>query len=191
MNQLGILQTFETLAVIILSSRIKAIIILADITGNDVAIHCQACGVISDTDSGMSRLQTRFAIVQHKETAIACYIRKFFQQCTHLCQALGTEVSSPVVPTDICHRFQSITCSGVPLERQPQHLLTFCRLDIHIVVNRVHTLTYVGALCDVDPAVGIVPGILHELLWRINYRVCAVLNEANTQQAHVCALLCV
>ena len=50
MHQWWVFLASETSAVIILSSRIKAIIILTDITGNDVAILSQATGIIGDTD---------------------------------------------------------------------------------------------------------------------------------------------
>ena len=189
-DQMRILQTFEAYAVIILAARVKAVIILADITGNDVTIHSQAAGIIFNTHIGVAWLQVRHTVVQHEQAAIARHISKFFQQCAHLCQALGTEVGSPVIPTDICHWLQIITTSCVPLERQSQRLRTFCRLDIHIVMHRVHSLAYVGTLCYVDSAVGVVPRILHELVWCIHHRLSIVFHEAYTHKAHIASLLC-
>ncbi len=189
-NQVRILQAFETRAVIILAARVKAVIILADITGNDVTIHSQTRRIICDTDSGVLRLQSWLAVVQHEQAAIARHISKFFQQRAHLRQTLGAEVGGPVVPTDICHRLQVVATSFIPLEWQPQHLRTICRLDIHIVVNRVHSLTDVGTLCYVNPAVGIIPRILYELVWCIHHRLSIIHHEAYTHKAHIATLLC-
>ena len=110
MHELRILQTAEVGTVIVLKAGIETVVVLTNVTGYDVTIGCQACRVVRNTHSGMDGVLVRLAVVQHEQSTVAGGIVKLFQPCAYSVQVRRTEVRRPVVPADIGHRLQVITC---------------------------------------------------------------------------------
>ena len=74
MHQVGILQSPETFAVVVLASGVQTVVVLADVTRYYVAVFVQTAGIILYTYIFMTWLQVRHTVVQHEQAAVAGFV---------------------------------------------------------------------------------------------------------------------